>query len=620
MILIITVPCVFLLTWFAVWWYNFSNQFRRQGLSAKKLNQKEIENWKKRGLSGSEAGQSFNNGWINPTQIVNGKIKLYTNYQQSDKNLNPAKVNRTQLDNCYRILHNISEDDNPRMNYDYQINQLKDYFLPYGRKKWDLLSIQNERKWDLIYQNIKKSETIKEVNQETENIKYLDDYYSDYKKTKAELIKVQNDQLNSFLNEEQRKVFDLAIQGKSIFYTGSAGTGKSFLLKRIIRSLELLGREIAVTAPTGIAAVNVGGTTIHSFSGIGTFGDVSPPEDLVKKIFNQKSQKWVSNWNTISTLIIDEISMLSGVIFDKLEYISRKVRRKHRPFGGLQLILTGDFFQLPPVKSKIFCFEAKKWNHVLSHTINLNKIYRQQEPKLINLLNEIRFGEISDESREILRNLEQEPNFPNDGIKATQLVSNNDEKNAINNTELNKVDGKMYNFRANDWEDERYKGRLEILIKNCLAVDNLELKKGCQVMLIKNLRNSAEELILVNGSQGIVVGFDKENYPIVRFANGMERVITEEEWTDETPLYKLKRARRKQIPLVLSWAITIHKSQGQSIERLKVDLSRVFERGQTYVALSRACSLKYLQVIGFSEKKIICDEKVKKFYRKLLTV
>ncbi|MCE8163196.1 MAG: AAA family ATPase [Candidatus Moeniiplasma glomeromycotorum] len=395
------------------------------------------------------------------------------------------------------------------------------------------------------------------------------------------------------------------------------------MLQRIIKSLELLGRKIAVTAPTGIAAINVGGTTIHSFSGIGTHGDTELSEDLVKKIFKQKSQRWVENWKAIDTLIIDEISMLSGVIFDKLEYIARKVRRKHLPFGGLQLILTGDFFQLPPVKSDKLCFQAKKWNHVLSYIINLTQIYRQQDPKLINLLNEIRFGEISSESREILRNLEREPSFPNDGIKTTRLVSTNDEKNTINNAELNKIDGKIHSFRAKDWEDERYKGRLEILIKNCLAVENLELKVGCQVMLIKNLfetHNSQKKLILVNGSQGTVVDFNREelNLPIVRFANVMKKTIYGEDWTDETPLYKLVRARRTQIPLVLSWAITIHKSQGQSIERLKIDLRRVFEKGQAYVALSRACSLKYLQVIGFSESKIICDKRIKKFYQNLL--
>jgi ATP-dependent DNA helicase PIF1 len=128
------------------------------------------------------------------------------------------------------------------------------------------------------------------VNQQTTNINSLDDYYSNYKKTRDNLVRIQNDQLNSFLNQEQRKVLDLTIQGKSIFYTGSAGTGKSFLLQRIIRSLELLNKKIAVTAPTGIAAVNVGGITIHSFSGIGTFGDTSPPEDLFKKISEQKSQ------------------------------------------------------------------------------------------------------------------------------------------------------------------------------------------------------------------------------------------------------------------------------------------------------------------------------------------
>lgn len=644
--LIIIVLCVFLLIffWIIIWWcsyspnqeskltefwerqrelnskqliVNFTDQFRNQGYPANKLSKEKIENWKDRELSGSQAGQIYNNGWTDPNQIKNGKIYFYTNYQQSDTNLDPAKISKLQLDKSYKILYDIFQDNNPKMNYDRQINQLEDYLLPHGRKRRDLLSIQNEQKWNLIYQNIKKAETVEEVNQQTTNIEFLDDYYSGYKKTKVNLVRVQQDQLNSFLNQEQRKVFDLVIQGKNIFFTGSAGTGKSFLLQRIIGTLVNYQRKVAVTAPTGVAATNINGSTIHSFSGIGGFGDGASPKDLIERIFKQKKQEWLNNWKDTDTLIIDEVSMLSGVIFDKLEFIARATRGNNEPFGGLQLILTGDFFQLPPVNSKRFCFEAKAWNNVLTHAINLTKIYRQRESKLINLLNEIRFGELSSESQQVLKELEKEPKFPNDGIKATHLVSTKAERDDINETELSKLDGRIYSFKAKDWEDEKYKGRLKILIKNCSATENLDLKKGCQVMLIRNLRNSLNELELVNGSQGIVIGFSIKKYPIVRFTNGTEKAIETEEWNDETLLNK-KRAFRIQIPLVLSWAITIHKSQGQSIERLKIDLSRVFERGQTYVALSRACFLKYLWVIGFSKSKIICDEKVKKFYQKLL--
>ncbi|MDR1670571.1 MAG: AAA family ATPase [Spiroplasmataceae bacterium] len=607
---------------------SFFDQFRDQSFPAKLLSNEEIEKWKNSGLNGSEAGRAYNNGWIDPTQIVNGKIEFYTNHQQSDENLDPVRVSKFQLDNYYEILHNISQDNNPRMNYSQQINQFSNYYwLPQERNRSNLLFTQNERKWDLIYQNIKNSESVEKVNRETDNIDYLDDNYSSQEKTRGKLIIAQNDQLNSFLNEEQRKVFDLVTSGKNIFFTGSAGTGKSFLLQRIISSLGVFNGEknIAVTATTGIASVNIGGVTIHSFSGIGGDGDKLSAEDLVQKIIKQRSRDWINNWNKINTLIIDEASMLSGEIFDKLEYIARKVRKNNQPFGGLQVILTGDFFQLPPVKSKKFCFEAEQWEKVLNHKINLVQIYRQKESEFVALLNEIRLGEFSEKSREILKNLEREPNFPNDGIKATLLVSTNNERDTINSYELSKVDGKIYNFRAVDWEDKKYQGRLDALVNSCLALENLELKLGCQVMLIKNLRDSSGNLQLVNGSKGKIVGFRKnfdekqlfKKFPVVRFENGMEKLIKEEEWKDETPITRIVRARRTQIPLVLGWAISIHKSQGQSIERLKIDLGRVFERGQTYVALSRARSTKYLQVIGFSEGKIICDRKVKKFYQDL---
>lgn len=600
---------------------SFNNRFRSEGKPASKLSDKDIKKWKNRGLSGSEAGRSYNNGWTDPNNplIKNGKISFYSNFQQEDKNINTAKINRNELNTCYQLLNDISQDNSSSLNYSERINQLNYYWLPHFRQKEYLLRFQDEKIWDNIYQNIKEAQSVEQVNKETPNIysrNWGDYYFAKKQKTRSVLIIFQNDKLNEFLSEEQKKVFNLVMAGNSVFFTGSAGTGKSFLLQRIIQSLKASrSREnVAVTATTGIAAVNIKGVTIHSFSGIGGYGDTVSAEDIVKRILRQKTGKWFENWRSTNILIIDEISMLSGKMFDKLEYIARNVRKNKEFFGGLQIILTGDFFQLPPVKSSKFCFEAETWKY-LPNTISLNKIYRQSEPKLIKLLNEIRFGEISDQSWEVLKDLENEPNFPNDGIKPTKLVATNNEKDEINAIELEKIKTKSYFFKAIDWEDKNYRGRLEILVKDCLAPEILELKRGCQVMLIKNL--TKEELVgkLVNGSQGIVVDFNYKNKPIVKFTNGMQEVIEEVEWTDETPIYHTVRARRTQIPLVLSWAITIHKSQGQSIERLKVDLSKIFERGQTYVALSRACSLKYLQVVGFSPKRIICDEKVKKFYQ-----
>lgn len=291
----------------------------------------------------------------------------------------------------------------------------------------------------------------------------------------------------------------------------------------------------------------------------------------------------------------------------------------------MQLILAGDFFQLPPVKSSSFCFEAEKWKECLDYTIQLVKIYRQEEPELVNLLDELRFGRLSNEAWETIKRLEKEPDWPNDGIKPAQLTATNQEANKVNSYELNKINSSSQFYQAIDFKDKRYGGRPEELSRSCIAPEQLELKVGAQVMLIKNLSEK-----LVNGCQGIVIGFqqsfdsklkvENRKLPLVSFTNGTKKVIQEEEWTWETPIVRLARARRTQIPLILSWAVTIHKSQGQSIERLKVDLRRVFERGQTYVALSRACSLKYLHVIGFNPNKLICSEKVKEFHQDLAVI
>ncbi|GBB85025.1 hypothetical protein RclHR1_01160019 [Rhizophagus clarus] len=439
---------------------------------------------------------------------------------------------------------------------------------------------------------------------------------------------------NDELSEEQQRIFNLVVLDRdNIFFTGSAGTGKSFLLQRIITSLKArYGSEtVAVTATTGIAAVNISGTTLHSFAGVGLGRGTAA--ELIKSV--QKSVAARNRWKSIDTLIIDEISMLDADLFDKLENIARTVRNNNRPFGGIQLVVTGDFFQLPPVsKNSKFCFEALKWKTCLKHTIQLTKIYRQKDSELIELLNEMRYGEVSDKSLKLLDRLANEPNYPNDGIRPTELYPINDMVNKANATELGKIPHKSYIYTSNDWEPLRG-GQLHNLIKNCLAPERLELKRDSQVMLIKNLSRD-----LVNGSRGVVVGFhDKEDgssyyngddeglerlngkklSPIVRFTNSLEMVMEEAEWTITSP-GDVVLASRKQIPLVLAWAISIHKSQGQTLERVKVDLGRVFEKGQAYVALSRATSVRSLQVSGFRKDKVMCHEKVKRFYNSLTTI
>ncbi|CAG8810077.1 25550_t:CDS:2, partial [Racocetra persica] len=322
---------------------------------------------------------------------------------------------------------------------------------------------------------------------------------------------------------------------------------KSYLFQKLITSLqEKYGKkQVGVTATSGIGAEVIGGTTLHSFLGIGVDSNLSV-EELLDRILTSRSSYARKNWRKIKVLIIDEISMLGGELFDKLESLARQIRQSEQPFGGIQLILAGDFCQLPPVgKSPLYCFAAKAWENY----IRLGRFSKSRWEKFVSLL-------------------AREPTWPDDGIRPVSLYATSQEAEATNNHELIQLPEPSYLFTADDQEKEP--GKLKELIRDCLAAAKLELKIGAQVMLITNYL----EKRLVNGSQGVVIekieGYDNNNQPVIS-------------------------ATRTQIPLILSYAITIHKSQGQTIERLKVDLSKCFVSGQIYVALSRASDPQFLQ-------------------------
>ncbi|CAG8650730.1 3487_t:CDS:2, partial [Ambispora leptoticha] len=438
------------------------------------------------------------------------------------------------------------------------------------------------------------------------------------------------------LTEEQTHVLDLVLKSReNVFYTGSAGTGKSILLKKIINEVKkLYGPEnVAVTAPTGIAAINVGGMTIHSFSGIGTGDDKA--ENLLKKIKRRSLIR--DRWKSIKVLVIDEISMLDGILFDKLEYIAREIRRNQKPFGDIQIIITGDFYQLPPVSKTgecKFCFQVDSWQRVVKHSLQLTRIFRQRDDELISMLNEMRHGgNLSSQSMALIKRLQIAPKYPPDGILPTELYARNDSVNRANQSHLARITHKAQKYIAEDYALQNDSVQLQTLRKSCLAYDTLEIKRDAQVMLIKNLTKD-----LVNGSRGIVIGFydvqknsyyyngEEENlpphtelYPIVRFTNAIEKVIYKEAWTLEG-VGGIELARRTQIPLVLAWAISIHKSQGQTLERVKVDLGRVFEKGQAYVALSRATSADSLQVLNFRQDLVMAHKKVAEYYTSLTSL
>ncbi|CAJ0898298.1 7489_t:CDS:2 [Entrophospora sp. SA101] len=309
--------------------------------------------------------------------------------------------------------------------------------------------------------------------------------------------------------------------------------------------------------------------------------------------------------------------MLDGELFDKLEAISRSVRKNNDPFGNILLVLSGDFLQLPPVPSNggnyKFCFEAASWNRCINVKLQLSTVFRQQESVFIEMLNEIRVGFVSQKTTDIMNKLINPPKYPDDGILVTEFYH------------LEKLKTKKYTYYSIDYDPPRY-GQIQKLVHNCLALHELELKRGSQVMLIKNIRKD-----LVNGSRGVIVGFylkttkkkyyngedehiefDQEDLlPIVKFTKNREETIGVAEWN------LIETIETDDIPLLPAWAITIHKSQAQTVERLKVDLNNVFASGHVYVALSRAMSLGSLQVLNFSKDKVVADPKAIMFYESL---
>ncbi|KAF7955925.1 hypothetical protein EAE96_004846 [Botrytis aclada] len=478
------------------------------------------------------------------------------------------------------------------------------------------------------------------------------------------------------LTDEQTRVKDLVVdQGKSVFFTGSAGTGKSVLMRSIIAALKKKyvreGDRVAVTASTGLAACNIGGVTLHSFGGIGLGKEDVPA--LIKKI--KKNNKAKLRWTRTKVLIIDEISMVDGDLFDKLEEIARGMRNNGRPFGGIQLVITGDFFQLPPVpdynqKSRgvKFAFDAATWGTAIHHTIGLTEVFRQKDPVFANMLNEMRLGKVSQDTIKAFVEMKRPINYEDD-LTATELFPTRNEVENSNTFRLRNLHGKAYRFDALDSGSITDEGMREKLLSNMMAPKSIELKKGAQVMLIKNMDDG-----LVNGSLGKVVAFmseksfeiydanpdilnekelsdtEEENhrqsalakfkqtnkelpitgvsnhgrlFPLVRFSipDGTVRdlLVQPEDWKIELPNGEVQ-AQRNQLPLILAWALSIHKAQGQTLERVKIDLKRVFENGQAYVALSRATSQAGLEVQNFDPKKVMAHPRVAEFYNSLYSV
>jgi ATP-dependent DNA helicase PIF1 len=413
------------------------------------------------------------------------------------------------------------------------------------------------------------------------------------------------------LSKKQNIAYNLMVEGKSIFLSGAAGSGKTAVLKMFIKVYKS-NKIMGVTSTTGISALLFGGVTIHSFLGIG-LGQGSV-ESIVGKLYKRPHLR--KRWCELEVLIIDEISMLSPVLFDKIENIARRVRHNEKPFGGIQLILSGDYLQLPCIGSDDFCFESKSWENCIEKTIYLTEIMRQKDVDFQNCLNDVRVGLLTEKTRKLLLTrvgVTLENDF---GIKPTKLFSTNYSVDNVNNKELDLLAESNPEFFEYNMQIKAYPGvnnkeyAIEKYKKNCNAPETLQLCVGAQVMLLCNLDTEGG---LVNGSRGVVKGFVGD-IPMVTFINGKEILIDYNIWESEEQDKKILKII--QIPLKLAYALTIHKSQGCSLDYAEIDLSNTFANGQAYVALSRVKNLGGLSIIDIDFDKIVANERAVEFYNK----
>jgi len=421
----------------------------------------------------------------------------------------------------------------------------------------------------------------------------------------------------SKLNNEQQDFCKLACEGWNIFLSGSAGVGKSFCTKFLCDFLDSQDVSYGKTALTGIAALNIGGSTIHSWAGIGLgTGDF---DEIMKWVWRNK--KATGRIRSAKLLLIDEISMASARIVDLIDRVFKKVRGDNRPFGGIQVVLCGDFFQLQPVfsandleQNQSLAFESAAWSKANVRLVELTKIIRQDhESEFAKVLNEIRVGNTSNIKLIKDRIGVKLPRI--NGSLPVRIFAHNKVVEAYNKKVFAVVPGAIKAFWCKDTGESKHS---EFFDKNCKAPKKLELKIEAQVSLCFNIDTEGG---LVNGLVGKVKGF-VEGYPEVHFVNGVKSIIQPECWELKEQVTvggKIKYrvvATRTQVPLRLNWASTVHSNQGVTLEAVSVDLSAIFGEGMGYSALSRVKSIEGLSILrDFDESRIVASQKCLDFYR-----
>jgi len=379
--------------------------------------------------------------------------------------------------------------------------------------------------------------------------------------------------------------------------TGEPGSGKTHTVNRYIPYLKQLKINAAITASTGIAATHINGMTLHSWSGIGIKKKLSDTD--IRKIIKYRGKKI----DKTAVLVIDEISMLDASVLDLVDTVCRAVKKSELPFGGVQVVFVGDFFQLPPVRRQDeapykFAFESNAWQTANPAVCYLTEQHRQSDSELVGLLSAIRSGDVLDFHYECLdRCLSRSP----DNQKITKLFPHNADVDKINLEELNKLPGSSVSFVMKSKGNERFVQQLK---KGCLSPEELKLKKGAVVMFTKN----NFELGYVNGTVGTVVGFNEDEFgeegvlPIVKTRTERKIIVEPVQWAVEENSEVV--AKIEQLPLRLAWAMTIHKSQGATLDEAFVDLKGAFVEGQGYVALSRVKTLGGLYLNGYNENAL----------------
>ncbi len=395
----------------------------------------------------------------------------------------------------------------------------------------------------------------------------------------------------------QERALDILKTGANVFLTGEPGAGKTYVINKYVAWLEAAGLHVAVTASTGIAATHIGGMTIHSWSGIG-IKDALTPQDLDAIAGRERI---VKRAKAAQVLVIDEISMLDGKVLDMVDQVLRTVRQSEEAFGGVQVVCIGDFFQLPPVTRNgdmmRYAFESNAWERMKPLVCYITEQYRQDDEMLLGLLGSIRRNEIEEEHYTLLQ---EQKEIANESIEPTRLYTHNADVDSVNSQKLAELPGPAKKFQMNG---TGRKPLIEGLVKNCLSPEELILKEEAMVMCTKNNFEAG----YVNGTLARVIRFD-EGYPVIETVEGKEILIKTTTW--ELAEDKKVLATIEQLPLRLAWAITVHKSQGMSLDAAEIDLSKAFVYGQGYVALSRVRSLDGLKILGMHPNALQVDPKI----------